>query len=92
MSTFTRREISGLFLKVVPLPGRPAVKYLPKDGGLWYTPSRRIVFGAAYERVNSEKHSKVLLMIVRVLIAQLLSFAVVILFWTRWKKQKKQTA
>lgn len=32
------------------------------------------------------------LMIVRVLIAQLLSFAVVILFWTGWKKQKKQTA
>ena len=31
------------------------------------------------------------LMIVRVLIAQLLSFAAVIIFWTRWKKQKKQT-
>ena len=30
------------------------------------------------------------LMIVRVLIAQLLSFAVVTVFWTRWKKQKKQ--
>ena len=31
------------------------------------------------------------LMIVRVLIAQLLSFAAVIIFWIRWKKQKKQT-
>ena len=32
------------------------------------------------------------LMIVRVLIAQLLSFAIVIIYWTRWTKQKKQTA
>ncbi len=32
------------------------------------------------------------LMIVRVLIAQLLSFAIVKIFWKRWKKQKKQTA
>ncbi|MBR0353096.1 MAG: CPBP family intramembrane metalloprotease [Oscillospiraceae bacterium] len=30
------------------------------------------------------------LMIVRVLIAQLLSFAAVMAFWTRWKKQNKQ--
>ena len=30
------------------------------------------------------------MMIIQVLIAQILSFAVIIAFWTRWKKQKKQ--